>query len=282
MITSVCQRWTRRRCTWRPAGEAFDPRAFEVGPLAKADAKAFIATHHYLRSWPAARRWSGLFTRGGALVGVLVFSQPTADAVLKPWTRESAMCLGRLVLLDEVPGNAESFFVARCLDLIRREGFEGVVSFSDPTPRFTTSGERTTPGHVGVIYQAVNAVYTGRSRAEAQLLLPDATTIHRRALSKIRARDSRWRSAIRPLIEAGAPSPEDTGAAGLRAWLDGVLALPNFLRRAPHDGNHRYLLPLSRAARKAAGASLPYPRVLRAAPPACPTFDGGSCVSIGD
>lgn len=44
-------------------------------------------------------------------------------------------------------------------------------------------------------------------------------------------------------------------------------------------GQHRYLLPLTRAARKAAGASLPYPRVSRAALDACPTFDGGPCVS---
>ena len=85
---------------------------------------------------------------------------------------------------------------------------------------------------------------------------------------------------LRAAAGAPAPSPEESASAeGLRVWLARALALPRFVRPTAHPGQHRYLLPLTRAARKAAGASLPYPRVSRAALDACPTFDGGPCVS---
>lgn len=80
---------------------------------------------------------------------------------------------------------------------------------------------------------------------------------------------SRWRSAIKPLIEAGAPTPADTSAAGLRAWVGALIRgeltphVPQFIRATPHAGNLKYALPLTRAGRKLAGESLPYPRITR-------------------
>lgn len=272
MHTSLCLRWSRRRCTWRPAGAPFDKRLYEVAPIdGDAPAKAFVKRHHYSASYPSARRRFGLYGDSGALVGVAVFSHPCRDEVLKPFAADVAVELGRLVLLDEVPGNAESYFVARCLDLLRREGFEGVVSFSDPLPRAALNGRVVMPGHVGKVYQAVNAVYRGQARGESLLLLPNATVMHRRALAKIRAGDSRWRSAIGPLLAAGAAEPTDTSAAGLRVWLDAEL--PALVRRVAHPGNHKYLLPLTPAARKACGDTKPYPRLVKRVP-SCEAFDG--------
>src|SRR5690606_8351510 len=80
--------------------------------------------------------------------------------------------LGRLVLLDEVPANGESWFLAQCFGSLRAEGFRSVVSFSDPVPRTTADGEPRFTGHVGTIYQASNAIYMGRSKAEKKFLLP--------------------------------------------------------------------------------------------------------------
>ena len=59
---------------------------------------------------------------------------------------KDAVELGRLVLLDEVPGNGESWFIARCFELLRREGIVGVLSFSDPVPRTTADGRKVLPG----------------------------------------------------------------------------------------------------------------------------------------
>lgn len=101
------------------------------------------------------------------LVGVAVFGVPVQRAVLssalptlEPY-RESQE-LSRFVLLDEVPANAESWFLARCFGELRDAGVRGVVSFADPVPRRAADGTVLAPGHVGIIYQAAGAAYAGR------------------------------------------------------------------------------------------------------------------------
>ena len=167
MITTVTQVWRARRASYRPAGEPFDPRAYEVAPIAQdAIARAFVVEHHYSGTYPAARRRFGLYQRGGALVGVVVFSVPVRAEVFAPMPREAwSACaeLGRLVLLDTVQSNAESWFVRRCLDALTREGFAGVVSFSDPFRRHALDGTVVHAGHIGGVYQALGARYVGRA-----------------------------------------------------------------------------------------------------------------------
>ena len=36
-------------------------------------------------------------------------------------------------------------------------GYRGIVSFSDPNPRYDDDGRLTMPGHLGIVYQALNA-----------------------------------------------------------------------------------------------------------------------------
>lgn len=67
------------------------------------------------------------------------------------------MC-SRFVLLDECPGNSESWFLARCFDALLADGVRGVVPFADPVPRRTASGRLVMPGHVGTIYQGYAGV----------------------------------------------------------------------------------------------------------------------------
>jgi len=69
----------------------------------------------------------------------------------------SRLDLGRFVLLDEVPGNGETFFLGRCFDLLRREGLAGVVSFCDPLPRHTEVGETFHRGRIGTYLPGVYA-----------------------------------------------------------------------------------------------------------------------------
>lgn len=271
MITDVAQRWRRRRTSYRPAGEVIDPRRYEVAPIAgDTEARAFVVEHHYAATYPAARERVGLY-RAGELVGVAVFSVPAQGRVLDalPCPRTEAVELGRLVLLDNVPANGESWFVARALELLRRDGYAGVVSFSDPVPRRTATGALVMPGHRGVVYQALSAVYTGRSKPGWLWLLPDGQAFSSRNVAKLRTRDTGWRYAARQLVRWGAEPLEDfeDGAVWARDEL------PRIARRQRHSGNHRYLFPLSRAARRALPAHLErrglapqaYPRVVDAA-----------------
>lgn len=256
MLTDITQRWNSRRASYLPMGEPIRTRDYEVAPIdGDTEAKRFIIEHHYSASFPAARFRYGLY-RSERLVGVAVFSQPIINSVFAPLRCDpgTATELGRFVLLDEVPANGESWFIARTYELIRREGIEGVVMFSDPTPRESIDGSRLFRGHIGTIYQATNAVYAGRSTARTLRLLPDGTVFSARAQQKIRKRERGWAYAVAQLVSAGAPEPTSDAGAWLREWM------PRVTRTLRHPGNHRYLFGLTSSAKRRLPASMPYPK----------------------
>lgn len=257
MITATTQRWRSRRDSYRPAGEPIATRHFEVAAITDdRTAKSFVVEHHYSASYPAARFRFGLYERAD-LVGVAVFSQPVRASVLEMAPGDARVELGRFVLLDSVPANGESWFGARCFDLLRGSGVEGVVSFSDPMARRTADGSIIFGGHVGTIYQALNATYLGQAGPRTIRLLPDGSVMSARAISKIRARECGWRYAVAQLVAAGAQEP----GADLRAWL--TTELPRVTRTARHPGNHRYVWALDRRLRRHVSAGLPYPKIDR-------------------
>ena len=267
MIVDVVQRWRGRRSSYRPVGELmrFDPAKHEVecidGPGADTTARAFVVKHHYARSMGAARERVGLY-RGGELVGLAVFTMPSQVKVLDhlPCPREVSVELGRLVMLDSVEANGESWFIARALELLRGRGFEGIVSHADPVPRTNLAGEEVKPGHIGRIYQASNAVYTGVATARTVRLLPDGSVFNERTRSKIRGRERGWRHAVDQLVAAGAAPPEHTGtAADLLDWLQ--VELPRVTRPLKHTGNYRYLIGLTPWVKRHLPKSLPYPKL---------------------
>lgn len=258
VIASTCQRWLRGRASYRPRGEPIDTSRFEVAAVATdREPKAFVVEHHYSRSYPAARRRFGLY-EGGDLKGVAVFSQPCHPGVLRelPGPREASLELGRFVLLDDVPANGESWFLARCFERLRAEGFVGVASFSDPVPRAALDGSVVHPGHVGTIYQASNATYVGRASPRTMLLLPDGTVLNARSLSKL-LNGERSRGHVREqLVRAGAAAPGDEDEA---TWAR--RSVDRLVRRVRHRGNHKYLWALDRAARRELPASQRYPKL---------------------
>lgn len=247
------QRWLFRRDSYRPPAEVIRTAEYDVAPIPEAVAKAFVVTHHYSASYPAARFRFGLHRRG-ELVGTAVFSVPLRWEVLRPLPgdpRESVE-LGRFVLLDEVPGNGETWFLARCFEQLRARGVRGVVSFSDPIPRSTADGRQLFAGHVGTIYQAANAVYLGRGTPRTLRLLPSGCVLSDRAIQKIRAGERGCRYAAALLEAAGAPPLGEDRRAWLDAWL------PRLTRTMRHPGNLKYAWTLHRRDRRALPASLPY------------------------
>lgn len=119
--------------------------------------KAFVREHHYSHSCHNGPMCWGLFD-GDDMIGVCAFATPNSENVRasifgKGYENEVTE-LHRLVILDVTPANTESWFVSRALKGLARERpqYKGVVSFAD-----------TTEGHVGTIYQALNAIYYGMS-----------------------------------------------------------------------------------------------------------------------
>lgn len=117
----------------------------------------FIREHHYSRSCHNGPMCWGLF-EGDRLIGVCAFATPNSENVRRSVFgagRENEVTeLHRLVILDGTPTNTESWFISRALEGLRqyRPSIRAVLSFADETE-----------GHIGTIYQATNAIYSGKT-----------------------------------------------------------------------------------------------------------------------
>lgn len=111
-----------------------------------------IVERHYLHRRAPCERAFGLFN-GQKLVGVVCYGTPSSaplrSGVCGPDEAMNVTELTRLWVSDEVGRNGESYLIGRSLPMC---GKEIVVSFADPSQ-----------GHVGVVYQATNWIYTGLS-----------------------------------------------------------------------------------------------------------------------
>lgn len=278
MQLPFCQRWRERREFYVPVRECIRTAELDVLRVPRdRDVSTFIATHHYLGSMPAARERFVLLERGEH-VGVAVFGQPVNDRAITnvlPGAAIDSLELQRLVLLDSVAANAESYFVARCHALLRQDGYVGVISFSDPEPRTVfrecadTPGAEpeavvVRPGHLGIVYQALGFSYVGRSDPKILRVFigpgmdgREGAVLNKRSAQKIRSGERGWRGAARQLVERGASDPPDAHGARLR-WLEDWTT--RLTRRLRHGGVHKYVLALDRRARRHLPPSLSYPK----------------------
>ena len=249
----LCLRWWEGHSTLSLDSNPFHwKQGWEVAPVDRPTAASFISNHHYLKTLPVNRRRFGLYNRLGRLTGLAVYGVPLNYAAFTPLgcANDEALELCRLVLLDDthgiarVPCNGESAFVARCHHMLRREGFAGVISYSDPLKRMTTDGREITPGHVGIVYQALSAVYLGTSRPGTLRLLPDGQAFHHRSAQKVRGSERNWQSAIRQLQNHGAGPLRGDPALWLKEWI------PKITRAVAHPGQHKYAFALHPAVRR--------------------------------
>ena len=134
---------------------------YEVRAIPGGVGRDYLRERHYTRSCHNGPMCWGLFDRG-RMIGVIAFATPSSEAVRSSLFGEEhkhrVTELHRLFVEDGTPRNTESWFIARSLRALcqRKPEIRGVISFAD-----------STEGHVGTIYQAVNALFcgtTGRAR----------------------------------------------------------------------------------------------------------------------
>lgn len=250
------QRWCQGRDSYRVPSETIRTSDYDIEELGDdTTPKSFVVEHHYSGSYPAARFRFGL-RRHGHLVGVGVFSHPCNNAVLSNvFGQVKAVELGRFVLLDEVPGNGETWFLGRCFAALK-DRVSGILSFSDPIARTRESGDVVFPGHVGTIYQAHNARYLGRGKARTLRILPDGRVFSDRAISKIRQQERGWQHCVALLESFGAE--ELGGRTDVIAWLRESLA--QVTRKLRHPGNYKYAWGLDRHMKRALPEGEQYPK----------------------
>lgn len=118
--------------------------------------KTFIRDHHYSKSCHnGPSPCYGLFEEE-SMIGVLCFATPCSEnvraSVFGKDYKDNVTELHRLFVVDNTPKNTESWFISKCLKLLKKNKPEiwAVLSFAD-----------STMGHNGTIYQATNAIYCG-------------------------------------------------------------------------------------------------------------------------
>lgn len=117
--------------------------------------RPFIIQHHYSHGCHNGPTTYALYDED-VMVGACAFSTPCSEnvrgSVFGPGHVDRVTELSRLVLLDECPPNSESWFVSRCLKLLKgdKPHLWAVISFAD-----------STEGHDGTIYRALNFRYCG-------------------------------------------------------------------------------------------------------------------------
>lgn len=153
------------------------PKELTISPCSFRAIRRFVETHHYSHG---IKGGSILYCFRcefqGYLVGAAIFGRPCMPSWkifnLKP---QQIIELRRLVLLDEVGRNAESYMIGFMLRYIHRHfpHIKAVVSYADPEH-----------GHQGTIYKASNFKYCGQT-APGVVLVDKETqkSFHCRSLS---------------------------------------------------------------------------------------------------
>jgi len=175
---------------------------------------------------------------------------------------DGAVELSRFVLLDDVEGNGETWFLARAFRLLRaaRPELRAVLAFSDPIARRAADGRLVTPGHVGTIYQAFNGRHVGRANPATKYLSPEGRDVVKRTLDKVATGERGVRYSRAALLAAGAPAQldgEDDAAYVARAR--------EAFHRYRHPGNLAYVWPLARGVELRPAVAYPKADVVRGA-----------------
>jgi hypothetical protein len=110
---------------------------------------------------------------------------------------------------------------------------------------------------VGIIYQATNGIYLGRSSVRLIPITPDGSALHNRSLSKLLYNERGADGVVAQLLDMGC-RPRRSGESA-QSWLGRIQAAGE-LRKARHPGNHAYAWSLDRRAYALPQAYGPYPK----------------------
>jgi hypothetical protein len=137
----------------------------EVVRTDKATCELFVKNKHYSRR--ASIFWAGFaLIEQGLVQGVCVFGQPSAPIQKHAFSDRDFKLyeLSRLVVQTKTK-NAASFLVSNSLNMLERPC--AVVSYADEQA-----------GHCGIVYQATNWLYTGKTVSHDHMYLVDGQKVH--------------------------------------------------------------------------------------------------------
>ena len=125
---------------------------YTISEITYAQAMSVVVARHYLHRKAPCSKAFGLFLDDD-LKGVVCYGTPSSAPLRRgiagPHNAMNVIELTRLWVCDSVPKNGESYLIG---NTVRQCGKEIVVSFAEAAQ-----------GHLGVVYQATNWLYTGLS-----------------------------------------------------------------------------------------------------------------------
>lgn len=147
----------------------FDMNYKFVANPPKKEVREFISTRHYTGTCGNGIIHSFALMEHDKMIGACVFSNPSRQGITIPCVY-LILELSRLFIVDETVKNTESWFIAQCLNWLKKNtDYEAVVSFSDPTE-----------GHQGGIYKACNFKLMGVTSKNYGYIQPNGEPMHKR------------------------------------------------------------------------------------------------------
>lgn len=164
-----------------------------VGPATTRDVSEFCRRFHYTYGG-GNMMWRWGLWHGVTLLGVIAYNLPTrsvCESVFGAEHFDKVWHMGRLAMGDSAPPNSESRLIGGSLRAIARD---------HPQTWAVLSYAATDVGHIGYVYQATNALYTGE--AGDTKIYTDETGLRRstyldgRGVTTERAQDLGWTMSI--------------------------------------------------------------------------------------
>jgi hypothetical protein len=127
-----------------------------VAAVSRLDVAEFARRYHYTGvAHTQASNWRWGLWHGPVLLGVVAYNLPSSTvctSVFGPEHAQSVWHMSRLALADSCPRNSESRLIGGSLRGIEHDypHVWAVVTYA-----------ATSAGHIGYVYQATNAIYTG-------------------------------------------------------------------------------------------------------------------------
>lgn len=133
-------------------------------------AKYAVEHWHYSRSMPAAPVSIGVW-EDDKFIGAVLFARSATNNIGRPYNLKNTECVELVRVALNIHSNATSKIVSMAVKMIRKQspGLRLLVSYAD-----------TDKGHNGIIYQAMNWIYTGDSVDSA--IIVHGQKKHRRTL----------------------------------------------------------------------------------------------------
>jgi hypothetical protein len=145
--------------------------SYTIKEISSQEATKMVVENHYLHRRASTMFAYGLFD-GEEMIGCVIYGKPASNSlcvgVCGPDESNQVLELTRLWIADGTPKNTESYLIGRSLRLLPEEK-DIVVSYAE-----------IDAGHIGVVYQATNWIYTGMSDRHVEWRLDGKSGSHSR------------------------------------------------------------------------------------------------------